>query len=124
MRELVCSTTMQKPIIALVDPDVSRGGLTAADVRRQLLECVINLDPLTSGCCLGCCCSCERRGRWIETRLHRAEGSYAKWGFDAETTPLSQVLYDHLFASEAIEWNRARPNAPQRVPPPQNKPPE
>ena len=55
--------------------------------------------------------------------MHRAEGSYVKWGFDAEKTPLSQVLYDHLFASEAIEWNRARPNAAQRAPPPQNKPP-
>ena len=76
MRELVSSTTMAKPIIALVEPDAPRGGLSLEEVRAQLLE---------------------------------AEGSYAKWGFDATTTPSGPALYDHLFANEAIEWNRGHP---------------
>ena len=33
MRELVSSTLMKKPIVALVDPDASRGGLSQKDVR-------------------------------------------------------------------------------------------
>lgn len=40
------------------------------------------------------------------TRLDAAQGSYAKWGFDLETTPSSAALYEHLFRSTPIEWNR------------------
>jgi hypothetical protein len=36
MRELVSSTTKQKPIIALTDSEVSRGGLSLHEVRSQL----------------------------------------------------------------------------------------
>ena len=81
MRELVASTRMRKPIIALIDPDASRGGLSLDEVHARLLT---------------------------------AEGSYAKWGFDEAATPNGQALHDHLFASEAIEWNRAcRHNTPR-----------
>ena len=73
MREIVASTRMRKPIIALVDPDASRGGLSLDEVHAQLLQ---------------------------------AEANYAKWDFDAAATPSGQALYDHLFASEPIEWNR------------------
>ena len=38
MRELVASTTRQKPIIALVDLDMSRGGMSLIEVHTQLLE--------------------------------------------------------------------------------------
>ena len=74
MRELVASTRMRKPIIALIDPDASRGGLSLDEVHAGLLK---------------------------------AEGSYAKWGFDTETTPSGEALYSHLIANEPIEWNRA-----------------
>ena len=80
MRELVASTVMQKPIVALIDPDASRGGLNSDESRRQLLEAV---------------------------------SSYTKWHFDIESTPGGEALFDHLFASEAIEWNRARQEALQ-----------
>jgi len=73
MRELVASTRMRKPIIALIDNDASRGGLSLDEVHARLLK---------------------------------AEGSYAKWDLDAAATPSGQALYDHLFASEPIEWNR------------------
>ena len=38
MRELVSSTTMQKPMIALMEPDASRGGLNSEEIKTQLLE--------------------------------------------------------------------------------------
>ena len=38
MRELVASTVKQKPIIALIDPDASRGGLSLVEVQAQLTE--------------------------------------------------------------------------------------
>ena len=38
MRELVSSTLKRKPIIALIDPDASRGGLSLDECHAQLLE--------------------------------------------------------------------------------------
>ena len=38
MRELVSTTTMVKPVIALIDTDTSRGGLSLTEVHTQLLE--------------------------------------------------------------------------------------
>ena len=38
MREIVSSTAKQKPIIALIDPDVSRGGMSLNEVKTQLVE--------------------------------------------------------------------------------------
>jgi hypothetical protein len=40
--------------------------------------------------------------------LEDQDGNFAKWGFDAETTPNAQALHDHLFQAEPIEWNRER----------------
>jgi hypothetical protein len=38
MRELTAATTLCKPAIPLLDPDASRGGLTANEIHNQLLE--------------------------------------------------------------------------------------
>jgi hypothetical protein len=38
MRELIASTKMAKPLIALIDPDASHGGMTVHEVHAQLLE--------------------------------------------------------------------------------------
>jgi hypothetical protein len=38
MRELVATTHLQKPTIALIDPDASRGGLSVEEVLERLLE--------------------------------------------------------------------------------------
>ena len=38
MLELVSTTTMAKPVIALIDTDPSRGGLSLTEVHTQLLE--------------------------------------------------------------------------------------
>ena len=87
MRELIAAKKKDKPILALVDPDASRGGLSTEEVKTQLVE---------------------------------TEASYGKWNFDAATTPSGLVLYDHLFASDPIEWNRigASPAIGQPVAPP------
>ena len=53
---------------------------------------------------------CRRySGAEVEAKLAQlleAQASYAKWGFDAETTPNGEVLHAHLFQAVAIEWNR------------------
>jgi len=38
MRELVSSTSKQKPLIALIDLDGSRGGLDLVEIHKQLIE--------------------------------------------------------------------------------------
>ena len=38
MRELVSTVEARKPMIAIVDPEADRGGLTMDEVRTQLLE--------------------------------------------------------------------------------------
>jgi hypothetical protein len=43
----------------------------------------------------------------VHAQLLEAEASYAKWGFDANTTPNGEALHGHLFQAMAIEWNRA-----------------
>ena len=42
----------------------------------------------------------------IRGELLAAEGSYLKWSFDSDSTPDGAALFTHLFASDAIEWNR------------------
>ena len=42
----------------------------------------------------------------VKVALLRAEGLFVGWGFDPDSTPNAQALYDHLFAHESIEWNR------------------
>ena len=42
----------------------------------------------------------------VREQLAEAEGSYERWGFDADATPSGAALYDHLFAHPPIEWNR------------------
>ena len=54
-------------------------------------------------------CRCASHGglsnAQIQTQLVEAEASYAKWGFAADASN-GRALYDHLFASAPIEWNR------------------
>ena len=45
MRELVSAVEAQKPMIAIVDPEADRGGLTMDEVRTQLLETVESSFP-------------------------------------------------------------------------------
>ena len=44
----------------------------------------------------------------VRAQLLEAEGRFARWGFEAGTTPGAAALYEHLFANDPIEWNRAR----------------
>ena len=73
MREIVASTKKDKPIIALIDLDESRGGMSFGQVRSSLVD---------------------------------AENLFAQWGAEWSDAPCGEALHAHLFASEAIEWNR------------------
>ena len=45
----------------------------------------------------------------VHAQLMNAEPEhFTTWNFDAEETPRAQALYDHLFMSDPIDWNRAR----------------
>ena len=77
MRELVSATSKQKPLIALIDPDASRGGLSLEQVHAQLLEA----DDLYL--------------KWGFNCQH-----------ESIQVVRAQALFEHLFAFEQVEWNR------------------
>jgi len=90
MRELVASTVMEKPIIALMDPDASRGGMSAAELRMELFHA----DE-----------TCKKWGFTNPSAAAKAVSTSLP-DMKGEVWPGAQALYDHLFASEPIEWNR------------------
>lgn len=79
MRELLRALYNGKPLIALLEPEARRGGMTRDEVSKALRE------------------------------VHD-EGSYAKWGLDAELQQWGMQppthLYNIIFADTPIEWNR------------------
>ena len=79
---------MRKPLIALTDPEVGKGGLSMDEIHARLHEA----DGLA-----------EKWGFRLEE--HHDEQDHGEWhaGF---IWPGSQLLGDALFASEPIEWNR------------------
>eukprot|EP00966_Prymnesium_polylepis_P108200 2504989-Prymnesium_polylepis.1 len=83
MRELLRAVLTNKPIIALMEPDPSHGGLTRAQI-RDALELASN----------GPTCLCVQWGL-----VEKAEG----WGYEL---PSGEQLYNAVFAQEPIEWNR------------------
>ena len=84
LREMRAATALSKPIIALVDPDATRGGLSQSEILSQL--------------CQGWY---DKQGGW-----QPVEQTYASWGF--EPMPTCAELAEALFAGEVIEWNRLR----------------
>lgn len=80
MRELIAATKNRKPIVALLDPDASRGGLTKQEVRERI--------QLAEDTCYD---------KW---------GFASPTTGQSLATPAAQALYDHIFAMEPIEWNR------------------
>jgi len=91
MRELVASVNKQKELIAMVDPDASRGGLSLKEVHAQLLD--------ADGMYV------KWGFRTEESVREGQEERTAEWHKSTEY-PGGQVLYDHLAAYEPIEWNR------------------
>jgi len=87
MRELQSSTTLQKPIIALTDPDVSRGGMSLTEVRDELIQA----DALA-----------------IKWGFRSADAPSSGTEYQAAYSwPGYEQLYEHLFGKhETIEWNR------------------
>ena len=87
VRELVASVKNQKPLLALTDPEASHGGLSLHQIHQQCVE------------------ADESQWRWgfkldseSERSTHEYHGDFV-W-------PGGQELYNALFASEPIEWNR------------------
>ena len=79
VRELLRAFVMQKPLILLVESEMSRGGLMLDDLRVQL--------SAARGRC----------ARWGLT------GEVESWGY---TIPTVDELHEALMAHEPIEWNR------------------
>ena len=131
MRELVSSVQKGKPIIALIESDASRGGLTLEQVHAQLKAAEGSyakwgFDPVGSDPtdevppAKAPMPKADALGLVTEVGLNVLE---AASGLDldgdgdvgqlndensakAATTPSGQILFDHLFAFDPIEWNR------------------
>ena len=86
MRELLRAVVTRKPILALLEPERNKGGLSREEIRQQLADAAAS----AAG----------------------APSPYAKWGLDAEVEswgyamPSAEELYGALFAAEPLEWNR------------------
>ena len=86
MRELASSVAKKKPIIALIDLDESRGGLSLEAVHDQLIA--------ADGLAL----------KWKFLGMQEAS-SGAEYQ-EAHIWPGGEALHAQLFADEPIEWNR------------------
>ena len=91
MRELVASVTLQKPVIALIDLDASRGGLSLEEVQAQLVD------------------SDKLAVKWAFAPPEAEYLNKAPNGMEyqhAYAWPGGQALYESLTDAEPIEWNR------------------
>ena len=87
MRELVSSASKEKPIIALIDLDVSRGGMSLDEVKTQFVEA----DVLAT--------------KWGFYGYEKAS-SGAEYQ-ESYSWPGGTELHEHLIGEhEPIEWNR------------------
>ena len=85
IREIVATTNLHKPVIALIDPETSHGGLSIEEVHRQLLQ--------TDG-------MFEKWGFRPPDESAPSEDRSLIW-------PGGQALHNHIFqGGEPIEWNR------------------
>lgn len=89
MRELLRAVVTRKPLVALLEPEQRKGGLTEGQILEQLQEAGL---------------SNEKSGVWASM--------YERWGLAAEVShwgyelPSAVDLHESLFAREPIEWNR------------------
>jgi len=86
MRELASSVAKKKPIIALIDLDESRGGLSLEAVHNQLVE--------ADGLAL--------KWKFLGSQASSSGAEYQ----EAHIWPGGEALHAQLFADEPIEWNR------------------
>ena len=81
MRELLRATVTNKPIIAMLEPEASKGGLTREQIRTELETAESTLIA-----------------NW------GLDAELAEWG--VESTPSADEMEYWLFQEEPIEWNR------------------
>jgi len=90
MRELLRATVTEKQIVAMLEPEAAKGGLSLTEIENSLLRA--DSPTLRDGTQYASC--------------------YEMWGLDAEVAswgyhmPSAKVLMAALFAREPIEWNR------------------
>lgn len=90
MREILRAAVTKKPILAMLEPEASKGGLTIGEVEAQL---VMASSPV------------DKDGTRYESHYHEW-GLYdevVSWGYNM---PTAADLIGELFAAEPIEWNR------------------
>lgn len=90
MRELLRAVVTGKPIVALLELEANKGGLSREEIRARLLAADAR---------------CEKRGTVFQSK-------HAMWGLKEEVhswgyvLPAAEELFDALFVAEPIEWNR------------------
>lgn len=82
MRELRSAVALEKPLIAVLEPEAGHGGLKVHEIEEQLTS-----------------------GYRNEMGWHDITDSFDKWGFDAEPSP-QDIARELLINAERIEWNR------------------
>jgi hypothetical protein len=96
VRELVATVNYQKPIIGLIDPEASHGGLSVDEVHAQLLQA--DLVAIS---------------KWSFRAQECSESSTSEW-HGKFIWPGGEALSDMLLQHEAIEWNRECSHAAPR----------
>jgi hypothetical protein len=90
MREILRAVVKRKPILAMLEPEREKGGLTQDEIFREVHEADT---------------TCEKAGKWYSSK-------YVLWGLDAEVKdwgyhmPDGSDICNEVFESDPIEWNR------------------
>ena len=92
-RELFRAWLQKKPLIALLEPDARRGGLSRQAVEHLLVSARFPLVGASSSPAIH-----TWAAQWA------LDGEVAEWGFPA--TPTGEQILAALFADPPIEWNR------------------
>ena len=90
MRELLRAVVTKKPVLAMLEPEVLKGGLTRDEIRAQLEEADA---------------PCKQNGAQYASKYHmwKLTDEVKSWGYEM---PNAAALFAALFAKEPIEWNR------------------
>uniref|UniRef100_A0A7S2C867 Uncharacterized protein n=1 Tax=Haptolina brevifila TaxID=156173 RepID=A0A7S2C867_9EUKA len=122
---MVRATATCKPIVALIDPDASRGGLTLEQVHERLVQAegfyakwgfatctsavaaAVTTSSVTTSAIASTFLTATITTAAVTAATVIATGRAATTNADAANpTPSAQELYESLFAEPPIEWNR------------------
>ena len=92
-REILRAVLRGKPLIAVLEPDASRGGLDREAIRNLLIR--ERFPPHNQP---GAPCDQPWAAKWA------LDGEVTSWGYSA--VPSGDAIFAALFADDPIEWNR------------------